>query len=141
MGRTKTVKTDFKRYPATPEELSQASQALWVSITRQFRSDHFSAADLALLLEFCRSSELIDECNEIVRREGSIVQTPQGIKSHPAIQIRNGEIRNMATIGTKLRLPLSSRFRAESRSNDPLYSSPAPWANADGLIKFPEHEQ
>lgn len=133
MARTAVIKPNFDRYPEPPETLSERGKTLWVSIVKQFRYDHFSVADLALLSEFCRCDEIIAECNEILRAEGLVIDLDGTKKPHPAVAIRAGEVRNMASLATKLRLPLSSRFRAEARSNDPVFSRPPPWADADGL--------
>jgi hypothetical protein len=42
-----------------------------------------------------------------------------GIKAHPAISIRDTQLKAMAALGEKLRLPLSSRIRSESASTRP----------------------
>ena len=138
-GRSRTQSYDFKNYPPKPMDLSEGGQVLWVAITRQFAADHFSNADLALLLEFCRSAALVDHCGDVIRAEGAIVQTGHGPKPHPAVTIRNGEIRNMTTLATKLRLPLSSRFRAESRGNEPVLAN-RPWEHND-LIAGPDDRE
>jgi hypothetical protein len=66
-----------------------------------------------LLLEAARTVDLLDELDAAIRRDGAIVESPQGRKAHPgAVEARQQRIA-LARILAALRLP--SGDEAEQR--------------------------
>ena len=104
-----------RKRPPPPAGLGESGNALWTDICKGFSHDHFSAADLPLLENYVRCVLLVSVCNEYLS-DG--ILTNDG-KAHPALAIRDAQLRNMASLATKLRLPVSSRIRSESKATRP----------------------
>lgn len=136
MARKKAAPPMYQRTKApAPDGLPESGKTLWRQIVAGFDFEHFSPADLPLLEEFIRCRLMIDDCNKELAANGLFVDGPSGIKPHPAVMIRDAQVRNMATLGAKLRLPVSSRIRAESASTRPSGIGVAPWEMDDLIAK------
>ena len=61
--------------------------------------------DAALLRETCRTVELLDDLEAILKRDGAVISWPQGMKAHPAaVEARQQRIA-LARLMAALRLP------------------------------------
>ena len=114
------------RAPA-PDGLTDSGRKFWESIVNGHDPDYFSASDVAMLEEFVRCRLIIDTCNETLGEDGLFVETQAGQKAHPALAVRDAQIRNLALLGGKLRLPVSSRVRSDSASTRPSGTGVRPW--------------
>ena len=75
---------------------------LWKSVVGEFELDEH---ETALLVEAVRTVDLLDELAAEVRRDGALVDSPQGQKAHPAaVEARQQRIA-LARLLAALRLP------------------------------------
>lgn len=118
------VKLEQQR-PKAPPGLPEHGAALWNDICASYPPGHFAAGDLPLLDNYIRCVLILDKCNESLGEDG--IFSPDGMKAHPAIDIRDKQLKAMASLATKLRLPVSSRIRPDSASTRPTLSGPKPW--------------
>ncbi len=85
-----------------PTGLSAAGKRLWTSVTGHYELDEHEAR---LLLEACRTVDLLDLLEAAVRRDGPLVSSPQGERAHPAaVEARQQRI-TLARLLAALRLP------------------------------------
>ena len=84
-----------------PAGLGPSGRRLWDSIVGPFELDQH---ELALLVEAVRTTDLLDQLDAEVRRDGPMVDSPQGRKAHPA-----------ATEARQQRITLARRLAALRR--------------------------
>lgn len=85
-----------------PTGLRDAGKRLWRSVLDDYELDEH---ERAMLLEACRSVDLLDQLDTAVRRDGAMVDSPQGAKAHPAaVEARQQKIA-LARLLAALRLP------------------------------------
>lgn len=108
-----------RQHPAAPVELPSEGQALWDAIVRNYDPEHFAPADQTLLAEFVRCRLIVSSCNDTIANEGLFQHTPAGQKPSAAVLIRDTQLKNLAMLAGKLRLPVSSRIRSESAVTRP----------------------
>jgi len=98
----------------TPSGLRVAGKRLWRSILDDYELDEH---ERAMLLEACRSVDLLDQLDAAVRRDGAMVESPQGVKAHPAaVEARQQKIA-LARLLAALRLPAGAEGDAEQRQD------------------------
>jgi phage terminase small subunit len=111
--------------PAAPNVLPATGRALWRDIVALFPVDHFDAANRELLTEFCLSVALVRECDQ------RIAVQPFGDdgRPNPAIKVRAEELKAVMNLAAKLRLPISSTMRSETKAarSDPKHALKKPW--------------
>jgi hypothetical protein len=82
--------------------LSAAGKRLWLAVTKDYVLDEH---ERRLLLEACRTVDLLDRLEAAVRRDGPLVSSPQGERAHPAaVEARQQRI-TLARLLAALRLP------------------------------------
>ncbi|GGR78558.1 hypothetical protein GCM10010169_23420 [Micromonospora fulviviridis] len=85
-----------------PTDLRGPGRRLWKAITGDYDLDEH---ELALLVEATRTVDLLDELERRVRADGAVIQSPQGLKAHPAaVEARQQRIA-LARILAALRMP------------------------------------
>ncbi len=84
--------------PKPPTGTKAAGRRLWSSIVDSFDLDEH---ELVLLREAVRTVDLLADLDVIVKREGPIVESPQGTRAHPAAV----EARQQRIVLAALRLP------------------------------------
>jgi hypothetical protein len=85
-----------------PVGLAAAGRKLWTSVTGDYVLDEHESR---LLLEACRTVDLLDGLEEAVRRDGPLLSSPQGQRAHPAaVEARQQRI-TLARLLAALRLP------------------------------------
>ena len=90
------------RTPKPPAGTRAGGRQLWESITKDYELEQH---ELALLVEAVRTVDLLDELDAAVRRDGAIVESPQGTKAHPAaVEARQQRIA-LARLLAALRMP------------------------------------
>lgn len=88
--------------PAPPEGTRDGGRRLWSSVLAEFELDEH---ELALLREAVRTVDLLDDLAAAVGRDGPLVESPQGVKAHPAaVEARQQRIA-LARLLAALRLP------------------------------------
>lgn len=85
-----------------PTGLRAAGKRLWASVVDVYDLDEH---ELALLVEAVRTVDVLAELDAAVRRDGPLVESPQGQKAHPAaVEARQQRIA-LARLLAALRLP------------------------------------
>lgn len=85
-----------------PDDLEEAGRKLWEAVVEQYDLDEH---ELALLRESARTVDLLEDLQQQVGRDGSIIMSPQGMKAHPAVvELRQQRIA-LARLMAALRMP------------------------------------
>lgn len=85
-----------------PAGLRAPGLALWSSVVDEYELEEH---ERALLVEAVRTADLLHDLDEIVRREGPMVQGPQGRIAHPAAKEARAQRIVLARLLAALRLP------------------------------------
>ena len=96
--------TNVRKIPTSPENLSEASKALWTKILTDY-----DAEDNPGMLEVLRSAlEMTDRAEAaaaIIREEGLLVEGQRGIKKpHPATVVERSSRKEAANLFARLGL-------------------------------------
>ena len=128
MAKLKSTPSVLPARPAPPGSLPAAGKALWRDIVAAFPVRHFDAANRELLSALCVSAALIQECDK------RIAVSPFGEdgRPNPAIKVRAEELKALMSLAAKLRLPISSTMRSETKAarSDPKHALAKPWESA-----------
>jgi hypothetical protein len=97
---------------APPNGLKAAGKRLWRAVLAEYvLKEH----EEVLLREACRTVDLQDELDAAVRRDGALVESPQGRRAHPAaVEARQQRIA-LARLTAALRLPAGDEDDADTR--------------------------
>lgn len=88
--------------PAVPGDLAPAGARLWSSVVDDYELEEH---EMSLLLQACRTVDVLDELAAAVERDGVLVEGPSGQRSRPAaIEARLQRIA-LARVLAALRLP------------------------------------
>ena len=88
--------------PKPPAGTRAGGRRLWTSVVKDYDLEEH---ELALLTEAVRTVDLLDELDAAVRRDGPLVESPQGTKAHPAaVEARQQRIA-LARLLAALRMP------------------------------------
>jgi hypothetical protein len=88
--------------PKPPAGTKAAGRRLWSSIVDDYDLDEH---ELVLLREAVRTTDLLAELDTLVKRDGPVIDTPQGQRAHPAaVEARQQRI-VLARLLAALRLP------------------------------------
>ncbi|MCU1669502.1 MAG: hypothetical protein JWP40_2429 [Blastococcus sp.] len=88
--------------PKPPTGTRAAGLRLWSSVVDEYDLDEH---ELALLTEATRTVDLLTQLDVAVRRDGPTIDTPQGLRAHPAaVEARQQRIA-LARLLAALRLP------------------------------------
>jgi len=94
-----------------PRTLSAAGRRLWDSVDGPYELDEHEAA---LLLEACRTVDLLADLDAAVRRDGALINSPQGVRAHPAaVEARQQRVA-LARLLAALRLPAGGEGDAQA---------------------------
>jgi hypothetical protein len=86
----------------TPSGLAAGGRRLWKSVTDEFDLEEH---ELVLLVAAVRTVDLLEKLDVEVRRDGPTIDTPQGMRAHPAaVEARQQRIA-LARLMAALRLP------------------------------------
>lgn len=76
--------------PPAPSGLKASGRRLWKASVDVF---DFDEHELALLREACRTLDSLDALQAAVDQDGVVVESPQGVKAHPAlVEVRQQRI-------------------------------------------------
>jgi hypothetical protein len=88
--------------PRPPAGLRAPGRRLWASIIDSYDLDEH---ELALVVEAVRTVDLCDTLDAAVRKDGPLIESPQGLKAHPAaVEARQQRIA-LARLLAALRMP------------------------------------
>ncbi|MGV0796364.1 P27 family phage terminase small subunit [Mycolicibacterium elephantis] len=65
-----------------PDGLKWSGRRLWLAVVDDY--DELSQHETALLLQTCRTVDLLDQLQARLDADGAVVDSPQGLKAHPA---------------------------------------------------------
>jgi hypothetical protein len=86
--------------PRPPSGLGVSGRRLWRAIVRDYEP---SPAELELLRQACRTADVLDQLDAVADAEGVTIDSPQGVKAHPATvegrQQRLAFVRQLAALG------------------------------------------
>ncbi len=91
--------------PNAPSGTGPAGKRLWSSVVTDYELEEH---ELALLREAVRTVTVLATLDAAVRRDGPLLDSPQGVKAHPAaVEARQQRIA-LARLLAALRLPAGS---------------------------------
>ena len=125
MAKLKSTPAVLPARPEPPGTLPAAGKALWRSIVAAFPVHHFDAANRELLSALCVSVALVRECD----KRSAVAPFGEDGRPNPAITVRAEELKALMSLAAKLRLPISSTMRSETKAarSDPKHALPKPW--------------
>ncbi|MGV0720645.1 P27 family phage terminase small subunit [Mycolicibacterium elephantis] len=86
-----------------PDGLKWSGRRLWLAVVDDY--DQLSQHEASLLLQTCRTVDLLDQLQARLDADGAIVDSPQGLKAHPAAaELRQQRI-TLARLVASLGLP------------------------------------
>jgi hypothetical protein len=96
------VVTVRKAPEAPPEGLGAEALALWASVVDDYTLEEH---ERTLLVQAVRTVDLLEKLDAEVRRDGPLVESPQGRKAHPAATEARQQRIALARLLAALRLP------------------------------------
>ena len=97
-----------KRGPQIPKWLSAEAQKEWRRVVPLI-ADRLTESDFGMVESYCVAVATVRECQAILNREGLIVETEHGPKSHPAVRMQNQAMTSVKGLGAELGLSPKSR--------------------------------
>lgn len=94
--------TARKRPEMAPTGLGAEAKALWASVVDVFDLEEH---ERTLLVQAVRTVDLIEKLDDEVRRDGPVIESPQGRKAHPAATEARQQRIALARLLAALRLP------------------------------------
>ncbi|ENC9770683.1 phage terminase small subunit P27 family [Citrobacter koseri] len=107
---------------APPDELmGDVAIRLWKTQSKiLIERGVFELEDAPILLAYCNAFHLMLEAENIIAKDGLTVSSEMGgEKKHPAINVRNDSVSQLARLGSLLGLDPLSRIRMTSGKKDP----------------------
>jgi P27 family predicted phage terminase small subunit len=99
--------------PRVPSWLPEPGKAEWRRVLPLLlERGILSRADLSTVASYCAAFGTVQQCQEILNREGLVVEGAQGSKGHPASQIQHRAQSQMRQYAAELGLTPVSRSRA-----------------------------
>jgi len=99
-----------------PPGLGPAGRRLWSSVVGPFELDEH---ERALLVEAVRTVDLLDQLDAAVRNDGPMLDSPQGLRAHPAaVESRQQRI-TLARLLAALRLPAGEDGDRQANARPP----------------------
>ncbi len=99
-----------------PQGVGAAARRLWSSVVDDFDLEEH---ERALLVEAVRTVDLLERLDAEVRRDGPMVESPQGMKAHPAaVEARQQRIA-LARLMAALRLPSGEEGDQQANARRP----------------------
>lgn len=85
-----------------PRGLGDDGRKLWQAITKSFE---LTESEAVLLEESARCRDRIKQLRAVVDAEGVTVQSPQGVKAHPALVEERSQRKMLGQLLASMRLP------------------------------------
>ncbi len=96
-----------RRGPNPPAGAGKAGTALWRAVLAEYELEEH---ELLLLREAVRTVDVLDDLTAQVAADGSVVESPQGTKAHPALVEARQQRIALARLLAALRLPAGAEF-------------------------------
>jgi hypothetical protein len=97
---------------STPDDLGPRGLALWRSIADEFDLPQHEAQ---LLHEAARVADRLDALHEVVKAQGVTIQSPHGVKAHPALTEARQQELVLTRLVASLRIPDEDDRRPQRR--------------------------
>lgn len=111
---------------STPENAPRGTRAagkrLWESVLSEYELEEH---ERALLVEAVRTVDLLTDLEAMVSAEGSVIDSPQGRKAHPAVVEARQQRIALARLLAALRLPAGDEDDKQSNARRPQRRSGA----------------
>ncbi|REF30642.1 terminase [Calidifontibacter indicus] len=95
-----------------PSGLSAPGAALWAAITSEYE---LAQHELAVLLEACRTVDVLQQLDDLVRTDGVTNTSPQGVRAHPALVEARQQRLTLAKLFAALAIPADVDTAARGR--------------------------
>lgn len=92
-----------------PVGLKKGGKALWKDVYEEFE---LGLHEEAVLLQACRTVDLLDELQRVMDEGRVVVASPQGLKAHPAAVEFRQQAATLAKLIASLRIPLDEEQEA-----------------------------
>jgi len=116
----KTGATGQTERPAPPRGLNAAGKRRWVEIVAAYPGDRWQASDLSLLKDMIVCEQYAADLQKTLKKEGLLVKNRFGDHvEHPAVAVRDRQLKQVLAIQRALRLSPSTRMRPESAKARP----------------------
>lgn len=118
--------------PKPPADLTKRQVELWQEIVNDEPSDFFSTAALRQMLKgFVQSCETLEKLNAVINQvPDEVLRTFKGARLlSEYCELRARELRNCASLGTKLRMTNQARYtpRAAASASGNTMKGSKPW--------------
>lgn len=108
--------------PSAPAWLTDQAKAEWKrSAPELFQRNLLAADTMATLESYCVAAGMVRETEEIMGREGRMVMTETGMKTHPAFRMQSAAMREARLLAAELGLTPHRRGTKgsdEGKTND-----------------------
>lgn len=88
--------------PSVPAGARDAGRRLWLSVVSEYDLDEH---ETAILLEAVRTVDLLQELEARAAKDGAVIDSPQGLRAHPAVVEARQQRIALARLLAALRLP------------------------------------
>lgn len=114
-------KSKLTRIAPPPELMGDAAVRMWKTQSKiLIERGVFELEDAPLLLAYCNAFHLMLKAEKTISEDGLTVSSEMGgEKKHPAVNVRNDAVSQLARLGSLLGLDPFSRIRMTSGKNDP----------------------
>ncbi len=103
-----------------PENLSDEAKAVWNRTYAELARNHLvTELDLPTLEAYAMAVANLRSAQAEIDRDGITVQSPQGLKKHPALTVLNEATRAINSLGSSLGLNPTARLRLDVQPEDP----------------------
>ncbi len=93
------------RCPTAPAWLSAQAKAEWKRVAPQMHGRRLLTPDtLATLESYCVAAGTVRECEEIMGRDGRMIEGETGLKPHPAFKMQSAAMREARLLAAELGL-------------------------------------
>ncbi|ELY6363677.1 phage terminase small subunit P27 family [Cronobacter sakazakii] len=114
------LKSSITRIAPPPELLSDVAVKVWKSQSKTLiERGLFEPEDAPILLAYCNAFHFMIEADKMISEEGFVdVGGTGGLKKHPAVNVRNDAVSQIARLGSLLGLDPLSRVRMMGAGKD-----------------------
>ncbi|MFI3410373.1 phage terminase small subunit P27 family [Citrobacter braakii] len=113
-------KSKLTRIAPPSELMSEAAVRMWKTQSKiLIERGVFELEDAPILMAYCNAFHLMLEAEKLLTKSLTVESEMGGLKKHPAVNVRNDSVSQLARLGSLLGLDPLSRLRMTSGRNDP----------------------
>ncbi|HFK4067422.1 phage terminase small subunit P27 family [Citrobacter freundii] len=113
-------KSKLTRIAPPSELMSEAAVRMWKTQSKiLIERGVFELEDAPILMAYCNAFHLMLEAEKLLTKSLTVESEMGGLKKHPAVNVRNDSVSQLARLGSLLGLDPLSRLRMTSGKNDP----------------------